>query len=155
VARRAAGFEMAISYCARSADAQVPYPWFAGAAALAEQVDFLAICLSASAETQGMVNAEVLRALGPQGMLVNVSRGSVVDEPALLAALRDGGIAAAGLDVFCNEPVPDPAFLQLPNVVLQPHNASGTVETRAAIGALVRENLRAHFAGLPLPTPVC
>jgi len=154
VARRAAGFEMEIAYCAREADADVAYQWYAQAVELAQAVDMLAICLSASADTQGMVNAEVLAALGPQGIVVNVSRGSVVDEAALIAALRDGAIAAAGLDVFCNEPEPDAGFLTLPNVVLQPHNASGTVETRAAIGALVRRNLQAHFAGLPLPTAV-
>jgi D-3-phosphoglycerate dehydrogenase len=155
VARRAAGFDMEIAYCARAADAASPHRWFADAAALAAHVDFLVVCLAASQETVGMVDARVLAALGPAGMLVNVARGSVVDEPALLAALRDGTIAAAGLDVFCSEPAPDTGFLGLPNVVLQPHNASGTVETRAAIGALVRRNLAAHFAGLALPTPVC
>jgi D-3-phosphoglycerate dehydrogenase len=154
VARRAAGFDMTVAYCSRQPDGAVPYRWFGDAAALAGQVDFLVICLSANAQTRGIVDAGVLKALGPKGMLVNVARGAVVDEPALLLALRDGTIAAAGLDVFCNEPDPDPAFLLLSNVVLQPHNASGTVETRAAIGLLVRQNLHAHFAGAPLPTPV-
>ena len=154
VARRAAGFDMQISYCSRSADASVPYQWFGQAAELAAAVDFLVVCLSANAETRGMIDAGVLKALGPQGMLVNVSRGVVVDEPALLAALADGTIAAAGLDVFLNEPDPDPRFVALENVVLQPHNASGTVETRAAIGLLVRKNLLAHFSGQPLLTPV-
>ena len=155
VARRAAGFDMEIAYCARQADAGSPYRWFSDPVALAAHVDFLVICLSASVETNQMVDARVLAALGEKGMLVNVARGSVVDEPALLAALRDGTIAGAGLDVFNNEPAPDVGFLALPNVVLQPHNASGTVETRAAIGALVRRNLAAHFAGEALPTPVC
>lgn len=155
VARRAVGFDMEIAYCARTEEAGSPYRYFGDAAALAAYVDFVVICLSASAETNGMVDARVLAALGAMGMIVNVSRGSVVDEPALLAALRDGTIAGAGLDVFHNEPVPEARFLTLPNVVLQPHNASGTVETRAAIGALVRRNLAAHFAGEELPTPVC
>ena len=155
VGRRAAGFDMEIAYCAREQDVSSPYPWFSDPAGLAAHVDFLVICLSASAETNGMVDARVLKALGAKGMLVNVARGSVVDEPALLGALRDGVIAGAGLDVFNNEPRPDAGFLTLPNVVLQPHNASGTVETRAAIGALVRRNLAAHFAGEALPTPVC
>jgi D-3-phosphoglycerate dehydrogenase len=155
VARRAEGFGMEVCYGARQADLALPYRWHGDAAALAASVDFLVICLSANAETRGMVDARVLRALGPRGMLVNVARGAVVDEAALLAALRDGTIAAAGLDVFCNEPEPDPGFLDLPNVVLQPHNGSGTAETRAAIGALMRRNLHAHFAGEALPTPVC
>lgn len=155
VARRAAGFGMDIAYCARRADPAAAYRWFADATGLAAHVDFLVVCLAASAETKGMVDASVLQALGPAGILVNVARGSVVDEPALLIALRDGTIAGAGLDVFCNEPAPDAGFSALQNVVLQPHNASGTVETRAAIGALVRKNLAAHFAGEALPTPVC
>ncbi len=155
VAKRATGFDMSIAYCAREQDVDSPYPWFADAAELAASVDYLVICLSASAETNGMVDARVLAALGSRGMLVNVSRGSVVDEPALIDALRTGTIAAAGLDVFNNEPEPDTGFLALPNVVLQPHNASGTVETRGAIGALVRKNLAAFFAGEELPTPVC
>ena len=155
VARRAEAFEMTVSYGARQADPGVPYRWFGDPAALAAEVDFLVVCLAANAETRGMVDARVLRALGPRGMLVNVARGAVVDEPALLAALADGTIAAAGLDVFWNEPAPDPGFLDLPNVVLQPHNGSGTEETRAAIGALMRRNLHAHFAGEDLPTPVC
>ena len=96
----------------------------------------------------------MLEALGPDGILVNVSRGSTVDEPALLAALEAGTIKGAGLDVFWNEPAIDPRFAALDNVVLQPHHASGTVETRKAMGQLVRDNLAAHFAGQPLVTPV-
>lgn len=155
VARRAAGFGMDIAYCSRAAAPDTPYRRFGDPEALAAHVDYLVVCLSAGPETRNMVDARVLAALGPRGILVNVARGVVVDEPALIAALRSGTIAGAGLDVFCNEPVPDPAFLTLENVVLQPHNASGTVETRAAIGALVRRNLHAHFAGEALPTPVC
>ena len=96
----------------------------------------------------------MLEALGPEGIVVNVSRGSTVDEPALLAALEAGTIKAAGLDVFWDEPAIDPRFAALANVVLQPNHASGTVETRKAMGQLVRENLAAHFEGLPLVTPV-
>jgi D-3-phosphoglycerate dehydrogenase len=155
VARRAAGFDMVVSYCSRTPDPAVPHGWFGDPVALAREVDFLVVCLSAGPDTRGIVDARVLRALGPQGMLVNVARGVVVDEPALLLALQQGAIAGAGLDVFLNEPAPDPAFAALSNVVLQPHNASGTVETRAAIGLLVRQNLHAHFSGAPLPTPVC
>jgi D-3-phosphoglycerate dehydrogenase len=154
VARRAAGFDMQISYCSRQADTSVAYRWFGTAEAMAAEVDFLMVCLSANPETRGIVNADVLRALGPGGMLINVARGVLVDEVALLAALRNGVIAGAGLDVFHNEPAPDAAFASLENVVLQPHNGSGTVETRAAIGLLVRQNLAAHIAGEPLLTPV-
>lgn len=87
-------------------------------------------------------------------MLINVSRASNVDEEALIAALRDGTLGAAALDVFEGEPSLDPRFRDLPNILLQPHQASGTVETRKAMGELVRANLAAHFAGEPLVTPV-
>ena len=153
VARRAAGFDLAVSYC-NPTRKDVPYPWHADVGALAAEVDFLMICAAGGPGTRGLIDAEVLEALGPQGILVNIARGAIVDEAALLEALRSRRIAAAGLDVFHNEPVIDPAFAVLDNVVLQPHNASGTRETRAAIGRLVRENLDAHFAGRALPTPV-
>jgi lactate dehydrogenase-like 2-hydroxyacid dehydrogenase len=92
--------------------------------------------------------------LGPTGTLVNVARGSVVDEPALIAALADGRLGYAALDVFESEPNPSPALLQLPNVIVQPHQGSATVETRTAIGQLMIDNLSAHFARKPLLTPV-
>jgi lactate dehydrogenase-like 2-hydroxyacid dehydrogenase len=92
--------------------------------------------------------------LGPQGVLVNVARGSVVDEPALIAALRSGALGHAALDVYWNEPNPDPALTALPNVTLYPHHASGTEETRDAMAQLVVDNLAACFAGQPLLTPV-
>ena len=95
-----------------------------------------------------------LKALGPNGILVNISRGSTVDEEALLNALETRAIKAAALDVFWNEPNINPRFLALDNVALHPHHASGTVETRRAMGQLVRDNLAAHFAGKPLLTPV-
>jgi lactate dehydrogenase-like 2-hydroxyacid dehydrogenase len=96
----------------------------------------------------------VLQALGPRGFLVNVSRGTTVDEPALLDALETKAIAGAALDVFLNEPDIDKRFMALPNVVLFPHHGSATVETRRAMGQLMRDNLTAHFAGEPLLTPV-
>jgi lactate dehydrogenase-like 2-hydroxyacid dehydrogenase len=100
------------------------------------------------------VNAEVLSALGPKGYFINVARGSVVDEEALLTALEKKTIAGAALDVFWNEPNINPRFLKLDNVVLSPHCGSGTAETRAAMGKLVRDNLTAHFSGKPLLTPL-
>jgi len=96
----------------------------------------------------------VIKALGPQGMLINISRAANVDETALLDALESGALGSAALDVFEGEPNLNPRFLALRNVVLQPHHASGTVETRKAMGQLMRDNLTAHFAGKPLLTPV-
>ena len=110
--------------------------------------------LAGGASTQGIINADVLQALGGDGILINISRGSTVDEAALLDALERNVIKGAGLDVFWNEPNIDERFLTLENVILQPHHASGTVETRQAMGKLVRDNLAAHFARQPLLTPV-
>ena len=101
----------------------------------------LIVTLAGGASTRHLVDATVVDALGPHGYLVNVSRGTTVDEPALLDALERGAIAGAALDVFWNEPNIDPRFLALQNVLLQPHHASGTVETRQAMGWLVRDNL--------------
>jgi lactate dehydrogenase-like 2-hydroxyacid dehydrogenase len=101
-----------------------------------------------------LIDRAVLEALGPEGWLVNVARGSVCDEPALVEALVNGRIRGAALDVFVDEPNVPAALLELDNVVLQPHAASGTVETRDAMAQLVVDNLAAHFAGRPLVTPV-
>ena len=154
VARRLAGFDADIAYFGRSRRDELPYAFVDDLVALARRSEFLILTLAASDATKGIVDAKVLEALGSDGILVNVSRGSTVDEPALLAALEDGTIKGAGLDVFWNEPAIDPRFASLDNVVLQPHHASGTVETRKAMGQLVRDNLAAHFAGRPLVTPV-
>lgn len=154
VARRLSGFDVDLGYFARSARADSPHRFFDSLAALADWCDVLVVTLSGGASTQHLVDAGVLRALGPRGWLVNVARGSTVDEAALLTALEARAIAGAGLDVFWNEPRIDARFLALDNVVLQPHHASGTVETRQAMGQLVRDNLAAYFAGQPLPTPV-
>jgi D-3-phosphoglycerate dehydrogenase len=153
VARRAEGFGMRIAYSGRGRYDDVPYDHHPTPAALAAHVEILVCCAAGGAATRGLVDRATFEALPERAVFVNVSRGTVVDESALLDALRSGRIAA-GLDVFLNEPTIDPAFAALPNVVLQPHNASGTVETRKAMGALMRENLEAHFDGRPLPTPV-
>jgi D-3-phosphoglycerate dehydrogenase len=154
VARRAQGFGMPIAYSGRSRQTALEYDYHPDAASLANAVDFLMVCAAGGEGTRGLIDSAVLDALGPQGILVNIARGSVVDEPALLAALREGRLGAAGLDVFQNEPRIDPGFAELANVVLQPHHASGTVETRAEMARLVRQNLEAHFDGRPLLTPV-
>jgi D-3-phosphoglycerate dehydrogenase len=153
IAARAAGFGLSVAYCGpRRKD--VSLPWYIDPVALAANVDFLVICAVSETATRGLIGESVLKALGPNGILVNIARGSIVDEPALIAALQGRHIAGAGLDVFDREPTIDPTFATLDNVVLQPHMGSGTVETRKAIGRLVHDNLIAHFAGQPLPTPV-
>jgi len=121
---------------------------------LAEQSDYLFVCAPGGAATRGVVDAEVLAALGPQGTLINIARGSVVDEAALAEALSNGTLGAAGLDVFEHEPHVPEALAALPNVVLTPHAGSLTTETRHAMGQLVVDNLLAHFSGAPLLTPV-
>ena len=153
VAKRLAAFDMDIAYSAQSPK-DTPWEFIADPVALAERSDFLFITLAASSATRHIVNAKVLQALGPQGMIINVSRAANIDEDALLRALASGGVGAAALDVFEGEPALDPRFLTLPNVLLQPHIGSGTFETRRAMGQLMRDNLSAHFAGLPLLTPV-
>ena len=153
-AKRAAGFDCEISYFSRTEQTGLPYRFFPGLLDLARQVEFLVVTLAGGEGTKNIINADVLNALGPEGILVNISRGSTVDEEALLHALETRAIKAAALDVFWNEPNINPRFLALDNAVLHPHHASGTVETRRAMGQLVRDNLAAHFAGTPLLTPV-
>jgi lactate dehydrogenase-like 2-hydroxyacid dehydrogenase len=153
-ARRAAAFGCDIGYFDIGPRADLPYRFVGDLMELARQSEFLIATMAGGDATKALIGADVLAALGPDGILINISRGSTVDEPALLAALESGGIKGAGLDVFWNEPRIDPRFLALDNVVLQPHHASGTVETRKAMGQLVRDNLAAHFAGQPLLTPV-
>lgn len=153
VARRLDGFGMDIAYSARSAH-DVPWTFVQDPVALAERSDFLFVTLSASAETRHIVDARVIAALGPGGMLINISRAANVDEGALLDALEQGRLGAAALDVFEGEPRLNPRFLALDNVLLQPHHASGTVETRKAMGQMMRDNLAAHFAGQPMPGAV-
>lgn len=153
IARRAAAFGMPIAYSARQKK-DVPYDWYPTPAALAPHVDVLMVAAAGGPATRGLVDRAAIQALKPGAIFCNVSRGSVVDEAALLDALRAGRIGAAGLDVFLNEPHIDPAFLAFDNVVLQPHAASGTVETRKDMGRLMRENLEAQMDGRPLPTPV-
>ncbi|MGX9782621.1 2-hydroxyacid dehydrogenase [Janthinobacterium lividum] len=122
--------------------------------ALAQESDYLIVCAPGTPATRKIIDRTVLDALGPQGTLINIARGALIDEDALIAALQDGHLGAAGLDVFADEPRVPAALRALPNVVLTPHVGSLTVETRHAMGQLVVDNLAAHFAGLPLLTPV-
>lgn len=154
IASRAEAFGMSIAYTGRGAKAELAYTFYPTAQALAAQVDFLVVITPGGAGTRHMINAEVLKALGPEGYLVNVARGSVVDEAALVDALQQGVIAGAALDVFEKEPHPTEALWSMDNVVLTPHMASATVQTRHAMAKLAVDNLRAHFAGQALFTPV-
>lgn len=152
IARRAEGFGMAVSYTDLRAIDGIPQRFVASLEELARQSDFLVIAASASAETRGVVGRAVLDALGPEGILVNIARGSIVDEAELVAALTEGRLGAAGLDVFVDEPNVPEALFSLDNVVLEPHQASATIETRVEMGRNVLANLEAFFAGRPLPT---
>ncbi|WP_304616318.1 2-hydroxyacid dehydrogenase [Paracoccus sp. (in: a-proteobacteria)] len=156
VGRRLAGFGMSIAYSSRTPKADAPEGWnfVPDPVALAEGCDLLVMALAATPDTRHIVDARVIEALGPDGMLVNISRAANLDEEALLDALEAGRIAGAALDVFEGEPALNPRFLALKNVVLQPHHASGTHETRRAMGQLLRDNLEAHFAGRPLLSEV-
>lgn len=154
LARRLTGFDMSISYCNRSARPESPHTFVASLTELAASVDYLFVTAAATPETVGAVNADVLNALGASGYLINVSRGTLIDEPTLVSYLQEGKIAGAGLDVFAAEPKIPETLFSLSNVVLQPHNASGTWETREAMGQLVLDNLQAYFDNKPLLTPV-
>lgn len=155
VANRLEGFGMDIAYSDVEAKAYAPnWTFLQDPHALAQHADFLFVTLAASAETRHIVNEQIIEAVGPEGMIINISRASNVDEEALIAALSDGTLGSAALDVFEGEPALDPRFLELENVLLQPHHASGTIETRKAMGKLMRDNLTAHFAGAPLLSQV-
>ena len=154
IARRAAGFDMSIAYTSRNQVLNCPYKYCPTPAALAAEVDFLMVITPGGAGTKGLINADVLSALGKTGYLINVARGSVIDESALIVALQNGVIAGAGLDVFEDEPNVPEALCAMSNVVLTPHVASATWQTRKAMADLAFGNLQAHFAGLPLLTPV-
>jgi len=137
---------MKVAYTGRKPQ-QVPYEFLPDLKALAAWSDFLVVACPGGAATRGIVNAEVLAALGKKGTVVNIARGSIIDEPALVKALQDGTIKGAGLDVFADEPhVPAP-LLAMENVVLLPHVGSATNETRKAMGDLCKANLDSWFAG--------
>jgi lactate dehydrogenase-like 2-hydroxyacid dehydrogenase len=153
IAKRASALNMKVDYWNRSAK-DVPWDYQADLLALARDSDNLVVIVAGGEGTRGLISAEVMDALGPQGLLINVSRGSVVDEKAMIAALAEGRLGAAALDVYADEPNPDSRLVGLPNVTLFPHHASGTVETRDAMAQLAVDNLAAFYAGKPLLTPV-
>jgi lactate dehydrogenase-like 2-hydroxyacid dehydrogenase len=153
IAKRAEAFGMKIRYHNRSKK-KTSYPYDPDPVTLASNSDVLLVATPGGAETAKIVNAAVLDALGPKGYVVNISRGSTIDEPALVRYLREKRIAGAGLDVFDNEPNINPELFALQNAVLYPHVGSATAETRFAMGMLQVGNLRAHFAGKPVLTRV-
>jgi lactate dehydrogenase-like 2-hydroxyacid dehydrogenase len=154
IAQRAVALEMEVGYHNRRRREDVSHAWFPSLLALAQWADVLAVAVRAGADTRHLVNAGVLAALGRDGHVVNIARGSVVDEAALVAALRAGVIAGAGLDVYEHEPDVPEALLALPNVVLLPHMGGGTREAQAAMEDRVWANLDAFFAGRPVCDPV-
>jgi lactate dehydrogenase-like 2-hydroxyacid dehydrogenase len=150
IARRAAGFDMDVRYHARRPVEGVSWGFAPELVELARWSDFLVVATTGGPSTRHLVNAQVLDALGTKGFLVNIARGTVVDEEALVSALREKRLGGAGLDVFENEPEVPEALFGLDNVVLLPHIASATVQTRAAMGQRVLDNLAAFYAGKPL-----
>ena len=155
VATRCAAFEMDIAYSdLEMKEGTDGWNYIKDPRALAERSDYLFVTTTGGAATRHIVNNRVIEALGSEGMLINISRASTIDENALLDALEDKALGYAALDVFEGEPDLNPRFLELDNVMLQPHQASGTIETRKAMGRLVRENLEAYFSGRELITPV-
>jgi len=151
IAERVTAMGMKVAYTGRKPQ-DVPYAFVPDLEALAAAVDFLVVACPGGPATRNIVDADVLAALGSKGTIVNIARGSIVDEPALVQALAAGTIKAAGLDVFADEPNIPPALLAMDNVVLLPHVGSATRETRQAMGDLCKANLDAWFAGQPLLT---
>ena len=154
IARRLQVMKMRVSYHGRHEQAYEPFTYYADLEAMARDVDWLVVIAPGSAATRGIVSRKVLAALGPEGAIVNVARGSLVDEAAMVELLGNGGLGGAALDVFADEPRVPEAMLAMPNVVLSPHQGSATRKTREAMGDLVVRNLAAHFAGDPLLTPI-
>jgi len=154
IGRRVAAFGVKLAYQGPNRKSDLAWSYFKDPVELARESDVVIVACPGGEATRGLVSRAVIEALGPKGTLVNIARGSVVDEPALLEALQSGKLGSAGLDVFADEPRVPEGFLALDNVVLQPHVASATHQTRKAMGQLVIDNLAAHFAGKPLVTPI-
>jgi hydroxypyruvate reductase len=151
IARRAKGFDMTILYTDRRRKDDLDYQWCADLHTLAAQSDFLVIAASGSAENRGIIDASVFNAMPDRAWLINIARGSLVDEAALIKALQNHVIAGAALDVFENEPHVPTAFFALENVLLQPHVASATVETRQGMSQSVLDNLAGYFSHQDIP----
>lgn len=154
VARRVEAFGMTVSWWGPNPKPDAAWPRAESLLALAADSDILVVACRADVSNRQAVNAEVIEAVGPKGMIVNVSRGSVIDEDALIAALKNGRLGRAGLDVFATEPTPPQRWEGVPNTVLTPHSAGGTVGSLPSMIAQTLENLRRHFAGEALLSPV-
>jgi lactate dehydrogenase-like 2-hydroxyacid dehydrogenase len=154
IARRLEAFGMPVVYHSRNSQAGVKYKYYPKLLDMARDVDTLMVIVPGGASTKNMINAEVLKALGPRGVVINMARGSVVDEPALIEALKNRTIYSAGLDVFANEPNVPKELLDMDHIVLFPHLGSSTEATRAAMDQLVVDNILAWAAGKPPLTPV-
>ncbi|MBH0239482.1 2-hydroxyacid dehydrogenase [Methylobrevis albus] len=153
VANRATALKMRVAYTGRRRQ-PVDFDYYPSVEDLARAADVLVLTCPGGPATRGLIGAAELSALGPKSWLVNLARGSVVDEPALIAALESGGIRGAALDVYASEPNPDPRLTRLPNVVLYPHHSSGSIETRTRMSQMVVDNLAAWFGGRPLLSPL-
>lgn len=154
IARRLEAFGVPVVYHSRNPQPDVAYKYYPDLVAMARDVDILLVIVPGGAATRNLINKQVLEALGPDGILINMARGSVVDEPALIEALKSGTIMSAGLDVFVNEPHVPPELIEMENVVLFPHLGSASEYTRSAMDQLVVDNLLAWFSGRPPLTPV-
>ncbi len=154
IAARLAAFKMNVAYCGRNRQPDQPYEYFADPVELARRSDWLVVAAPGGAATNNLVSRAVLEALGPSGFLVNVARGSVVDQDALLEVLKGGWLGGAALDVFANEPEVPAELRAMNNVVLMPHQGGRTEEAREAVDKLVFDNLVAHFEGRPVLTRV-
>lgn len=154
VADRAASFQMNVLYFGPRKKEGAPYTYYDDVTAMATDSDFLVLCCPELPETRGLITADVLRALGPQGILVNIARGAIVDEPALITALQDGTIKAAGLDVFADEPNVPEELRKLDNAVLVPHVGTATADILEIRKTMSVANLKAYFSGQPVLAPV-
>ncbi len=154
IAEKLQVFHCDVAYFARNKRDDAPYAYYPDLVALARDSLALIVIVPGGAETEKLIDRRVMDALGPEGFLINVARGSVVDEAALVAALQEGRLGGAGLDVFVDEPKVPAPLMAMDNVILQPHQGSATVETRHAMGDLMLANLEAHFAGRKLPSPL-
>jgi lactate dehydrogenase-like 2-hydroxyacid dehydrogenase len=154
IAKRLSGFDVSIAYHGRTQQDDIAYPYYPTVTGLAEACGVLIVITPGGASTRHLINAEVLKALGPNGVLINVARGTVVDEQALIDALKSGTILSAGLDVYEDEPRVPQELIDLEHVVLLPHIASASVHTRNAMSKLVADNLISWFDGKGPLTPV-
>jgi lactate dehydrogenase-like 2-hydroxyacid dehydrogenase len=154
IAVRAQAMKMRVVYCGRHAQPREPYVYYDDLAKMARDVDWLVVIAPGGKATEKIVSRQVLAALGPEGFLVNLGRGTLIDEPAMVEMLAAGQLGGAGLDVFADEPKVPEALFGLDNVVLSPHQGSATAETRDLMGQLLVDNLKAHFAGEPLLSQV-